>query len=97
MKFNLGLTLREGEEEQRATAESVYGEKGGEGKDKVDCTKAERGVERLVDVSGSLKEDGGGVEGDNVDTCCTTNIEVSLCAFPRNYTGNTHRTSAAPT
>ena len=58
----------EGEEEQSAAAPGVDRPDGGPGEDEVDETEAEGGEEGVQVGGSSLGEDGGGVEGDDVDT-----------------------------
>ena len=58
----------EGEQQERSAAESVNGPESGEGEDPVDETETERAKHSLLLGHTSVQEDGGGVEGNNVDT-----------------------------
>ena len=59
--------LGEGEQQEGAAAEGVDGPEGGEGEEPVDEAEAEGGEQGLEIVGAVLLEDGGGVEGDDVD------------------------------
>lgn len=59
------MTHRESCEQERSSTESVNGENGGEGKDKVDGAEAETGVESLSGSVSRLNEDSGRVEGND--------------------------------
>lgn len=60
--------LGECKEKQASSAKSVDGEEGGEGEQPVDAAETE-GAKHSLEVSeAGLGEDGGGVEGDDVDT-----------------------------
>ena len=59
--------LREGEEQERASAVGVDGPDGGPGEDEVDEAEAEGGEQGLEAAGAGVDEDGRGVEGDDVD------------------------------
>lgn len=66
--------LREGEEEESATAEGIDCPQGWEGEDEIDEAETERGEEGANGGSSSLGEDSRGVESDDIDAtptaCC---------------------------
>jgi hypothetical protein len=59
--------IRECEEEECATSESVDGPDGWPGKDEVDKTESPGCEKGTSDGKPGLTEDGGGIEGDNID------------------------------
>lgn len=70
--------LRESEEEQRSSSESVDGPESGESEEPVDETETERAQHGLKIVVSSINEDSGRVKGDDVNTThllCNHNSE----------------------